>query len=120
MESTVSNKSCDVVLHSQNWLLLWKTFEIRHCTCLQIAFIYKTRLEQLGADVEGWMHTSRLKERLLSVLPDFQAHSQGKCIILTFDEDIGSVLWKACNIDDDSMHLARTAQVMRKEMFEKN
>ena len=80
--------------------------------------MYKTRLEQLVADVEGWMHTLKLKERLLSVLPDFQAHSQGKCIILTFDEDIGSVLRKACNIDDDSMHLARTAQVVCKEMFD--
>ena len=82
--------------------------------------MYKTRLKQLGADVEGQIHTSRLKEGLLSVLPDLQAHSQGKCIILTFDEDIGSALRKACNIDDDSMHLARAAQIVHKEMFEKN
>ena len=46
------------------------------------------------------IHTSRLKERLLSVLSDLQARSQGKCIILTSDEDIGSALRKACNIDD--------------------
>ena len=57
-----------------------------------LAFMYKTQLEQLGADVEGWMHTSRLKERLLSVLPDLQTHSQGKCIILRFNEDIGGKL----------------------------
>ena len=82
--------------------------------------MYKTRLEQLGPDVEGQIHISRLKERLLSVLPDLQAYSQGKCIILTFDEDIGSALWKACNIDDDAMHLACTVQILRKEMFERN
>ena len=46
------------------------------------------------------MHISRQKERLLSILSDLNAHSQGKCIILTFDEDIGSALRKACNIDD--------------------
>ena len=34
---------------------------------------------------------------------------------LTFDEDIGSVLRKVCNIDDDAMHLAHTAQIVRKE-----
>ena len=68
--------------------------------------------------VEGQINTSRLKERLLSVLPDLQTHSQGKCIILTFDEDIGSALWKAFNIDDDAMHLARAAQIVRKEMLQ--
>jgi len=36
---------------------------------------------------------------------------------LTFDEDIGSTLRKACN---DTMHLAHTAQIVCKEMFEKN
>ena len=30
------------------------------------AFMYQTQLEQLSADVEGWIHTSRLKERFLS------------------------------------------------------
>ena len=39
--------------------------------------MYKTQLEQLGADVEGQMHNSKLKERLLSVIPDLQANSQG-------------------------------------------
>ena len=81
--------------------------------------MYKTRLEQLDADVEGRIHTSRFKKRLLSVLPDLQAHLQGKCVILTFDEDIGSALRKACNIDDDAIHLARAAQLVRKEMFGK-
>ena len=88
-----------------------------------LALMYKTRLEQLGVDVGGRIHTSRLKDRLLSVLPDLQVHSQqesqGKCIILTFDEDVGSALTKACNNDDDGLHLARAAQIVRKEMFEK-
>ena len=53
---------------------------------------------------------TRLQERLLSVLPDFQAHSQSKYIILTCDEDMGSALRKACNIDDDAMPLACAAQ----------
>ena len=60
-------------------------------------------------------YTSRLKERLLSLLPDLQAHSQGKCIILTFDYNIGSALRKVCNIDDDVMHLVRAAQILHQE-----
>ena len=72
--------------------------------------MYKIRLEQLGADIVGRIHTSRLKERLLSVLPDLQAHSQGKCIILTFDEDIGSALRKARIL----MMMQRTWHVLHK------
>ena len=73
--------------------------------------------KQLGADVEGRIHISRLKERLLSVLPDLQACSQGKCIILTSDKDTGSALRKAWNNDDNNyaIHLAHTAQMVRKE-----
>jgi len=70
--------------------------------------MYKTQLEQLSVDVGGRIRISRLKERLLSVLPDLQAYSpqesQGKCIILTFAEDVGSALTKAYNDDDDGLH----------------
>ena len=116
MESTVSNKSCDAHLHGIAFTELVAFMEDLRKEDIapvfkltDLAFMYKTQLEQLGADVEGQIHTSRLKETLLSVLPDLQAHSQGKCIILTFDEDIGSALQKACNIDDDAMHLAHAA-----------
>ena len=32
-----------------------------------------------------------------------------------FDEDIGSTLRKACNIDDDEMHLSCAAQIVQKK-----
>ena len=35
-----------------------------------VANLYKTRLEQLGSMVTNKIHTTRLKNRLLSVLPD--------------------------------------------------
>ena len=50
------------------------------------------------------------KKDIISTSRSSSTHSQGKCIILTFDEDIGSALRKACNIDDDAMHLACAAQ----------
>lgn len=65
------------------------------------------------------MHSSRLKDRLLSALPDLQAHYEGNNIILSFYEDFSAALRKACDFDDDAMHLVRATQIVRKKMFEK-
>ena len=87
-----------------------------------LANSYKTRLEQLGVVVEGRIHTSRLKSRLMSVFPNLSAHSQvnsqGKNVLLTFEGSVGSALRKACDYDNDAMHLARAARVVRKEIFQ--
>ena len=40
-----------------------------------VANLYKTRLKQLSATATNIIHTSRLRDRLLSVLPDLRAHS---------------------------------------------
>ncbi|KAG0715668.1 hypothetical protein GWK47_011424 [Chionoecetes opilio] len=79
-----------------------------------VANLYKTRLEQLGATVTNKIHTTRLKDRLLSVLPDLRAHSQGRDTLLLFEKDIGPALKKACDHDSDAMHLVRAAQVARR------
>ena len=81
-----------------------------------LARMYKAQLQKLGAPVDGCIHSSRLKVRLLSVLPDLKAHSQGRDVLLTFD--VGGAIKKACDHDSDAMLLARAAQVVRKEMFE--
>jgi len=66
--------------------------------------MYKDQLQQLGVVVEGCAHSSRLKDRLLSALPDFQAHYEGNSIILSFYEDFSAALRKACDFDDDPIH----------------
>ncbi len=45
---------------------------------------------------------------------------QGRSVMLTFDDDICAALKNACDhdCDDDAMHLARAARVVRKEMFD--
>ncbi|XP_072178978.1 uncharacterized protein [Diadema setosum] len=83
-----------------------------------LANLYKTRLEQLGATVSNRVHTTRLKDRLLSALPDLRAHPHGRETLLLFERDIGPALKKACECDNDAIHLARAAQVVRREMFE--
>uniref|UniRef100_UPI00358E6AEF uncharacterized protein n=1 Tax=Myxine glutinosa TaxID=7769 RepID=UPI00358E6AEF len=88
---------------------------------IDIAQLYKVRLEQLGLTVEKLIHTTRLKNRLLSVLPDLRAHSQGRDTLLSFEKDIGPALMMTCyhdTHDSDAMHLMRAAQVVRKEIFD--
>jgi hypothetical protein len=80
-----------------------------------IAELYKARLEQLGMTVENRIHTTRLKDRLLSVLPDLRANSQGRDTLLSFENAIGPALMMAC-YHDNAIHLMRAAQVVRKEI----
>ena len=84
-----------------------------------LAHLYKLRLEQLRVAIEGRVHTSRLKLRLHSVFPDLRVHLQGRNVMLSFNDDIGDALKKACyhDSDNDAMHLAQAAKVVRKEMF---
>lgn len=82
--------------------------------------MYKTRLEQLGVEIDGHVHTSRLKLKLLSVIPNLRATTQGRNVMFSFDVDIGGALQKACDYDSysdhDAMDLMRAAKVVR-EMF---
>ena len=84
-----------------------------------LAHMYTICLKQLGVTTENRIHTSRLKNRLLSVISDLKPCSQGRDVILSFNEDISTTIKKAYDHDSDAMHLARAAQVVRKEMFEK-
>lgn len=126
-ENTATDKDCDAHLHGIAFAELVAFMEdLRKeegvapvFKLTDLAHMYKTRLEQLGAVIEGRIHTSRLKIRLLSVFPDLRAHSQGKGVILTFDDDICGALKKACDHDSDAMHLARAAQVVRREIFDR-
>ena len=56
----------------------------------------------------------------MAALPEFRAHSEGRDTLLTFQKNIESALKKACDHDSDAMHLARTVEVVRREMFEEN
>ena len=65
------------------------------------------------------INKTRLKERLLAAIPDLAAHSQGKHILLVFNETIGDAIRKACEQDYDSeaLHLTRAAKIVRRDMF---
>ncbi|KAG0721176.1 hypothetical protein GWK47_046968 [Chionoecetes opilio] len=78
-----------------------------------------TRLEQLGTDVAGRVHSTDLKKRVLAYFPDMEAHKQGRDVVLISHEDVGQALRKACehDADGDAVHLARAANIVRRDMF---
>ncbi len=114
--------SLSMVLHLQSWRLTWEWGRMCHpnlqviwsCTHVQV------RMAQLYTDIEGRIHTARIKIWILSLLHDLWAHLQRRdrhtCHIL---DEIGDVLRKACDYNSGAMHLAWAAQVMRREMFER-
>ena len=78
------------------------------------------RLEHIVVTLDNRIHSIRLKNRLIADLPELLVHSEERDMLLTFQKNIGSALKKACDHDSDAMHLARAAEVVRREMFEKN
>uniref|UniRef100_UPI00358EC93F uncharacterized protein isoform X1 n=1 Tax=Myxine glutinosa TaxID=7769 RepID=UPI00358EC93F len=83
--------------------------------------LYSSRLEQLGIKHESRIHSTKLKQRILSRFPDMRATKKGRDVLLVFDEDIGHALAKVCKQDSDSdaIHLARAAEIVRRQLFDK-
>ena len=91
--------------------------------------LYQSRMEQLGVKQDVRIHSTRLKERLLSQFPDMHAYNKGRDVLLAFQDDVGAALNKAYNLDDDSdavfllyyyYYLARAAKIVRRHVFEES
>ena len=85
----------------------------------ELAELYQSRIEQLGVRCNTRVHSTRLKQRLLAHFPDMQSHSKGRDIMLAFRKDVGDAIAKACEMDsdNDAIHLARAAEIVRRQMF---
>lgn len=80
--------------------------------------LYISRLQKLGVnDVQ--VHTTRLKNRILAAIPDLRAHTEGREVLLAYDQDIGAALKQACNEDFDSeaLTLAKASKIIRRDVF---
>ena len=64
--------------------------------------LYVERLNQLGFNITGKVNSTRLKERLLTVLPELRLYPHGQEILLAYEKDIGSLINLACEEDHDS------------------
>jgi len=85
-----------------------------------LAQLYASRMEQmLGVKYDRRVHTTRLKQRLLSHFPNMCAQHHGRDVLLAFNDYLGDALAKACELDTDTdaVHLARAAQIVRRHII---
>ena len=81
--------------------------------------LYTVQLEQLGVKQQNHLNSTKLKDRILSRVPDLSAHREGRDVLLAFASDVGSALRKACDsdYDDDAICLARATKIERRDML---
>lgn len=77
---------------------------------------YDKRMLELDPTYNRKVNSTRLKERLLTHIGDLKAQRQGKDIVLLFDADMADIVRMASQ-DDDAIHLARAAQIVRREIL---
>ena len=71
------------------------------------------RLEQLGV-VSSVVSSSRLKDKLLSEMPELEAHKQGRDVLLAFQKDVGFVLSEASDYYSDALIISKAANILRR------
>ena len=86
---------------------------------IDLATLYKARMEQLGTVMPGRVHSTELKDRILRYFPNLEEHKRGRDILLAFNQDVGAALRMACeqDADSDGIHLARAANIVRRDML---
>ena len=69
--------------------------------------------------MDNRIHSTRLTMRLLASFPDLTARTEGRDILFTFDQHLGGALRKAYDHDGEALYLARAAQIVRQEIFDR-
>lgn len=127
-KSCSSDRDVDAINHGIAFVEPWSYMEEARVDNLvapifklsDLANLYSSRLEQLGTKLPGCVHSTKLKNRILAYVPDMKAHAQGGKVVLVFNEDVGAALRKACehDADSDAIYLAKTATIVRRDMFQ--
>ena len=65
------------------------------------------------------VNSTRLKKRLLNIIPDLHDYNEGREVMLPFKEEIGVALQFACQqtYDTDALYLAKVALSVRKYLL---
>jgi hypothetical protein len=84
--------------------------------------LYLQRLKEYGClDVcmEN-IHSTRLKEKILSRIPELHESKKGRDVVLTFKDEVGFAIYKACKQDfeEDGICLSSAANIVRKQIFQ--
>ena len=77
--------------------------------------MYAEALENMGYHVDGRIHSTRLKNRILAHFEDLQEFKEGREVFLAFER----ALFTACGIDydDEGYILAEAAKIIRRDIF---
>lgn len=81
---------------------------------------YCKRLIREGlAEETQELHSTRLKEKLIEAIPGLTAHNGEGEVLVTFTEDIGTIISGAFsnNNDANEMRLQRAASIAAREIF---
>ena len=81
--------------------------------------MYCNCIAELGLDLEGRIHSTHFKNRLLSSCPNLVAYKSGRDVIVSFREDTGAILQNAYSqdADDEGTYLAKAANIVRREIL---
>eukprot|EP00112_Aurelia_sp_Birch-Aquarium-sp1_P011752 Seg2473.2 transcript_id=Seg2473.2/GoldUCD/mRNA.D3Y31 product="hypothetical protein" protein_id=Seg2473.2/GoldUCD/D3Y31 len=87
-----------------------------------IKSLYSQRLKEYGSPdvcIEK-IHSTRLKEKIIGRIPELHEGRKGRDIILTFKEEIGSAIYRACKQDyeEDGICLSSAAKIVRKQILQ--
>eukprot|EP00794_Sanderia_malayensis_P001834 gene1834-2058_t len=77
--------------------------------------LYGNRLTLLGMEFNQGVHSTRLKNAILSNFRDMSAYRGGRDVVLAFNKGIGSAVLKASIIDhdEDVIILSKAAKIVR-------
>lgn len=82
----------------------------------ELAKLFSAKLEELEVE-RGRTNSSRLKERILTAFPDLTAVAPGRDVLLVLKEDIGEMVNRAKEKDSEAYHLAKAANIVRRDML---
>ena len=81
-----------------------------------LANIYCLKQEELGIE-QPTVNKTRLKDRILEVFPDLSAYTEGREVLFAFEHEIAGALREAKRKNSDAWHLAKAANIVRKDML---
>ena len=100
------------VLQNEDVTPVFKLSELRN--------IYDAKVKQVELEASP-VHSTRLKNKILSYFPMLEAHCEGCDVLLVPTATVGTSLRKTCQLFDDNeaQILSQAANIVRRDMFQK-
>ena len=89
---------------------------------VDLAKLYKERVKEVGGHTPDRVHTTKLKNRMLSHVETLREFSDNRFSYLTFDETLGDVIksYHEQSRDEEAFVLSEAAKILRRDIFDKN